>query len=487
MTVPLWSEQQLWSESPATETRAAAEPRTVTLVRLAGEIARAVGAIGMLAVEGEVHRPSTGRSGWTWFVLRDRAAQIEVKVPRANASRCRVVAGERVRVTGRLEWTPDRGQVHLVAEEVSPVGAGAIAALIAEVRARLGADGILDRPRRPIPLLPAVIGVVCGSEAAVKKDIQSVVVDRFPGYPLRFAETTVSGPGAPSAIVAALDVLTGHPDVEVVILARGGGDATSLLPWSSEEVCRAVAAAAVPVVSAIGHDGDRPLCDEVADLRCGTPSIAAAAVVPDRVVLVGRLDRCRDRVVGAVAARSEHARRQLGAVDTGSSLRRGMEVASGRLDSVQVRLGDLHPRRRLRACADRLDAVDVRRPIWQQLGRAAGRLDADGRHLRALGPHRVLQRGYAVVTGPDGAVLRRAADIAAGEQVGIQLAEGALLATVEGTLAAAPHTGPAAPLSGRAVEGTTAVAQTGPALERPGTAAPGRTVAPAKRPTGSQR
>jgi exodeoxyribonuclease VII large subunit len=137
-----------------------------------------------------------------------------------------------------------------------------------------------------------------------------------------------------------------------------------------------------------------------------------------------------------------------------------MEVASGRLDTVQVRLGDLHPRRRLQSCADRLAAVDVYRPVWQQLGRAAGRLDADGRHLRALGPHRVLQRGYAVVTGPDGAVLRRAVDVTAGEQVGIQLADGALLATVDGTLAMVPHTG---------------------------TADPGRTVAAAKRTTGSQR
>jgi exodeoxyribonuclease VII large subunit len=416
---------------PLWDAPAGSEARTVTLVRLAGEIARAVGTVGTVAVEGEVHRPSTGRSGWTWFTLRDRAAQVEVKVPRANAGRCRVVAGERARVVGRLEWTPDRGQVHLVAEEVSPVGAGAVAALIAESRARLAADGLLDRPRRPIPVLPRCIGVVCGSEAAVKKDIQSVVADRFPGYPVRFEETTVSGPAAPGSIVAALAAVVADPAVEVVILARGGGDATSLLPWSTEEVCRAVVAATVAVVSAIGHDGDRPLCDEVADLRCGTPSIAAAVVVPDRLALLERLRSARERAGGAVAARSGQAGTRLAAVDTGSSLRRGMEGAAGRMDRAAERLGDLHPRRRLTACRDRLTVVVPARPVWERLGRAAGRLEADGRHLAALGPHRVLRRGYAVVTTADGVVVRRAGDLAIGDRVGIRLAVGTVSARVD--------------------------------------------------------
>lgn len=419
MTLPLW------------DTPAAPQARTVTLVRLAGEIARAMSSIGLVAVEGEVHRPTTGRSGWTWFTLRDRAAQIEVRVPRAAAGRSRVVAGERVLVVGRLEWTPDRGQVHLVADEVSPVGAGAVAAMIAEVRERLDAAGLLDRPRRRLPLLPAVIGVVCGSDAAVKKDIESVVADRFPGYPVSFEETTVSGPGAAVSIVAALEAVVTRPGVEVVILARGGGDATALLPWSSEDVCRAVAAAPVPVVSAIGHDGDRPLCDEVADLRAGTPSIAAAAVVPDRSDLGARLEHARSRGAQALAARQEAAARRLGAVDTGVSLRRGQDRAVTRLERVGVRLGDLDPRRRLQTCRDRLAAVVPSRPIWEQLGRAAGRLDADGRHLRALGPHRVLRRGYAVATREDGRVLRRASEVMVGERIGIRLAEGSVSARVE--------------------------------------------------------
>jgi exodeoxyribonuclease VII large subunit len=268
-------------------------PRTVTLVRLAGEIARSVASVGRISVEGEVHRPTRSGGGRVYFTLRDRAAQVTVMCPRAKVSRCRTVAGERVCVVGLLTWVNERGVLLLVAEEVTPVGDGAVAALVADVRRRLEADGLLDRPRRPVPRLPAVIGVVCGAEAAVRKDIESVVSARFPGYPVDFAETMVSGPGAAMSILSALDVLVRRPGVEVVILARGGGDATQLLPWSDEELCRAVSGCPVPVVSAIGHEGDRPLCDDVADLRCGTPSLAASAVVPDRSALEGEVARLR--------------------------------------------------------------------------------------------------------------------------------------------------------------------------------------------------
>src|SRR6516164_3108334 len=287
-------------------------PRQITLVRLSGEIARSLGSVGRVAVEGEVYRPTTSRGGWVFFTLRDRAAQIDVKVPASHARRSRVVQGERVCVVGSLQWANDRGQVHLSAEEVTPVGAGAIAALIAETRRRLEGEGLLDRPRRPIPLLPALVGVVCGSDAAVRKDIESVVSSRCAGYPIHFEETTVTGPGAALSIVDALLAVAQRPGVEVVILARGGGDAPSLLPWSSEEVCRAVAACPVPVVSAIGHEGDRPLCDDVADLRCGTPSLAATAVLPDLAALGARLDARLTLAATAARTATDAGERRLG-------------------------------------------------------------------------------------------------------------------------------------------------------------------------------
>jgi exodeoxyribonuclease VII large subunit len=418
MTVPLFDD------------RASRTPRQVTLVRLSGEIARSLGGVGRVAVEGEVYRPTTSRGGWVFFTLRDRAAQIEVKVPSSAARHSRVVAGERVCVVGGLQWANDRGQVHLSAEEVTPVGAGAIAALIAETRRRLETEGLLDRPRRPIPVLPALIGVVCGSDAAVRKDIESVVSSRCPGYPVHFEETTVTGPGAALSIVDALLAIVQRPGVEVVILARGGGDAPSLLPWSSEEVCRAVAACPVPVASAIGHEGDRPLCDEVADLRCGTPSLAATAVLPDMAGLAARLDACLSLAAAAARTALDACERRLGAVDTRRALEAGMDRAGARLERAALRLAGSHPRGRLQACQARLDSVGWRRLTWERLGRAEGRLDAEKRHLHALSPQRTLDRGYAVVSGPDGSIARRAGDLAVGDGLRIRLATGALSAAV---------------------------------------------------------
>lgn len=374
-------------------------PRRVTLVRLSGEIARSLVGIGQIAVEGEVHQPKL-YPGSSWFTLRDRAAQIDVRVPAGAARRSRIVDGERVQVVATLQWANERGRLHLVAESVVPVGAGAIAALIVEIRSRLARDGLLDRPRRPIPLLPASVGVVCGTDAAVRKDIESVMAARCPGYPVVFEETTVSGPAAAIGIVDAIARLA-ERGVEIVILARGGGDAPSLLPWSDEAVCRAVAACPVPVVSAIGHEADRPLCDEVADLRCGTPSLAATAVLPDLAGLRSAAGTFLSRAAVALDGRLASATRRLDGSDTKRALAAGMGRAESRLERGGLKLAACHPRQRLGGAEARLASFDWRRPTGEILGRARGRLEADLRHLRALSPHRTLERGYAVVTGPD--------------------------------------------------------------------------------------
>ena len=428
-------------------------PRPVTLVRLAGEIARAAATIGRIAVQGEVYRPTRTAGGRIYFTLRDRAAQVTVMCPQAKVSRCRTVAGERVMVTGALSWVNERGQLLLVAEEVTPVGDGAVAAMIAEARRRLEADGLLARPRRPIPRLPDLIGVVCGHDAAVRKDIESVVDARFRGYPVRFWETNVSGPGAALAIIETLQGLAADREVGVIILARGGGDATQLLPFSDEELCRAIADCRVPVVSAIGHEGDRPLCDDVADLRCGTPSLAAAAVVPDRDKVIAELDGAQTAARMAVRRQLEAGATRLVAVDTGEAVRAGVALAAGRLSRVEDRVRVLHPRRQLAESArrlatvdrraparrtlqgarDQLSVVDWRRPAADKMRRSADRLAADARHLSALSPARVLQRGYAVVR-VEGTVIRRANQVIAGQPVEVQLAEGRLAARVEEVL-----------------------------------------------------
>ncbi|HEX4978903.1 MAG TPA: exodeoxyribonuclease VII large subunit [Acidimicrobiales bacterium] len=390
-----------------------AEVRRLSLVRLTSELARSLAGVGRVAVEGEVHRPSARPGGRVYFVLKDRAAQLTVTVPANRARRARAVDGERVQVTGRLEWLAARGQAQLVAEEVVPVGAGAVAAMLAETRARLAADGLLARPRRRMPILPRAIGVVCGTDAAVRHDIQSVVDDRFPGYPVVFREVNVGGAGAAGAIAFAIADLDRSDEVDVIVLARGGGDATQLLPFSDEEVCRAVCAAAVPVVSAIGHERDRPLCDEVADVRCGTPSLAAALVVPDRDALGRRLDEARVRATGLAERHVERARRRVAAVDRDRAVLAGLERARHRVETLAARLSGMSPHR----------ALDARKAT----------LAGHRRHLDALNPQRVLDRGYAIVREAGGAVVRDPDAVPAGSRIEVQVARGRFEAeTVDG-------------------------------------------------------
>jgi exodeoxyribonuclease VII large subunit len=407
------------------------QPRRLSLVRLAGEIARSLSGIGRVAVEGEVYRPQTSRAGRIYFVLRDRAAQLPVACPARNARRCRAVNGERVLVVGQLVWVNDRGQLALEAEEVMPVGEGAVAAMIAEARARLAAAGLLDRPRRPLPRLPRMIGVVCGAEAAVRKDIESVVAARFPGYPLAVEETTVSGPGAALSIIDALSRVSGRPEVDVVVLARGGGDATALLPWSDEDLCRAVAACGVPVVSAIGHESDRPLCDEVADLRCGTPSIAAHAVVPDRRALDAELAGLLDAAARSMRGRTDLGRDRLARAEVAGALAAGLERASSRLRHAADRVSWAHPGQAVQVSRRRLDALDWKRPLLTRLASEHERLGACRRHARSLSPQRVVERGFAVVRRQDGTVVRDPAQVRPGELVDLTVARGTVTARVE--------------------------------------------------------
>jgi exodeoxyribonuclease VII large subunit len=383
--------------------------RRLSLVRLSAEIARSLATIGKIAVEGEVHQPKARPNGRLYFTLKDRAAQVAVTVPAARTKRAWVVDGQRVQVTGVLSWDNGWGRMQFVADEVVPVGEGAVSAMIAEARARLRADGLLDRPRRRLPRLPESIGVVCGSEAAVRADIESVVAARFPGYPMVFREVTMTSAEAVMEGLRDLDLRQG---VDVIILARGGGDATQLLPFSDEELCRAICATTTPVVAAIGHEGDRPLCDEVVDLRCGTPSLAAAAVVPDRDALLVGLAATWARAEAAVVRRLDDATHRLAAVDRDRAVTAGVERAADRLQRAAGRLDLVHPRRRL------APATTV--------------LAAARREMEALSPARVLERGYAVVRrAEDGSVLRSADDASAGQRLDLQLASGRLAATVD--------------------------------------------------------
>ncbi len=409
--------------------------RHLSLVKLAGELARAVADVGKVVVEGEVSRPTTSGANRTYFVMKDRGVQINVVVPSSRQAYCRVRNGERVAVTGQLEYVVDRGQFQLVAAEVVPVGSGAIEAMIAETRARLRADGLLDRPRLGLPMLPRLIGVLCGTEAAVRADMEAVVASRFPGFPVRFHEVTVSGPGAVESLCAGLRTLENDSLVDVIVLARGGGDATAMLPFSDETLCRAVAACRRPVVSAIGHDGDRPLSDEIADARAGTPSIAAAMVVPDRAQLWDRCDRALSLSAERAISKTRGSSQRLRACAWDSVLDHRLERSHHRLELI-----DIH--RALTSCMNhahaKLGAISWKKGTDPLLAMADSRLATAKALIESLSPVRVLERGYAVVRTIQGVggvhgvgvVVRDAASVASGDMLEIVVAKGTLFASV---------------------------------------------------------
>ncbi len=378
-------------------------PRRLSLARLAVELARSVSSIGVVTTIGEINRPSRGQTGRVWFTLKERSTQIRVSVSAARARSAMIQAGEQVEITGSIVWLADRGEAQLEAISITPVGEGAIAARIAATRELLRAQGILDRPRRPLPLLPKLVGVICGTDAAVRHDIESVVVARFAGYPMRFLETTVQGPVAVDSIVNAIGVLDRDDSVDVIILARGGGDATALLPFSDEAVCRAIAACHKPVVSAIGHDADRPLSDEVADLRCGTPSIAAAAVIPSYGQLLADLNdqmAYASSIAQRVVTRLES---QLDRLDPRAVVVRTAERKSHQLAMLETRMVGCHPKRSVVQSELRLQLLHSK--------------------LNLLSPQNVLDRGYAIVSDHRGAV-RDASSIAADDVLRVVVSKG---------------------------------------------------------------
>ncbi len=402
-------------------------PRNVSLIRLVSEVARTVGTIGKVIVEGEVHRVTTSAAKRTYFTLKDRGAQVSVAIPSARQKYCHAKDGQRVIVTGQLEFVTDRGQLQLVASEVSPVGAGAIAELIKERRERMRADGLLDRLRLQLPLLPNMVGVVCGADAAVRKDIESVVTSRFAGFPLRFQEVTVSGSGAIESITAGLSILQADPRIDVIIIARGGGDATQLLPFSDEDLCRTIASSRVPIISAIGHDGDTPLSDDVADHRAGTPSIAAAMAVPEQHVLHARIDRALLDTRAYLERRMERSDNRLAQVSWHHAVDRRLERSQHRLG--QVAIDPVVARLSERATA-RLAGIDWHRGIQQHAAAASLKLGALIDRVEALSPARVLERGYAVVRTVDGIVVRDCDSVSVGDAMVVTLARGELTATI---------------------------------------------------------
>ena len=348
-------------------------------------------------VEGEVtelRRQERWQSVFLTLKDPEQGACLAVTMPRGqfDALRLDLANGERVHVYGRPELFEARGDFRLRALSIERFGLGDHLAALERLKQKLASEGLFDPGRkRPLPRLPRRVGLVTGNDAAAKKDVLTAITARFPPARLLVAETYVQGPRAATAIADALRAISEAPEIDVVVLARGGGSFEDLLPFSDERLLRAIAASAVPVVSAVGHEQDTPLSDLVADARASTPTAAARLVVPDQAELTARLERLRT------------------ALATGA--RRALERERRRLD-----LSRDHLRRAP------LLLVERRRAAVEH---SAGR-------LRALSPRATLDRGYAIVR-TTGAIVRTSSEVATGARVDVELGSGGFEATVEDT------------------------------------------------------
>ncbi len=358
-------------------------------------IARVLGRLHAVWIEGEVTELRRNEAWATVFLtLKDprTGATLKVTIARRTFDRLDLALeeGEAVQVEGRAELYELKGELGLRGSRIERVGLGGHLVALERLKRQLAAEGLFapERKRR-LPRVPRAVGILTGADAAARGDLVATIGRRFPAAKVVVAETRVQGKGAPAAIVASLHALAGHAEVDVVVLARGGGSFEDLLPFSDERVVRAVAATAVPVVSAVGHEQDAPLCDLAADARAATPTAAGALVVPDEVELRAALEACRRRLELGVRGLVE---RDLARVS---------------------RLGE-----RLRSAPGLL------------LERRRSSLDHCGARLQALSPLATLGRGYAIVRAGSEA-LRDAASVAAGDRLEIELASGGLGAVVE--------------------------------------------------------
>jgi exodeoxyribonuclease VII large subunit len=400
------------------------EPWPVRTVNV--KIAEWIHRLGQIWVEGQITQLSRRPGTRTAFItLRDPAADMSLTVtcpPEViDRSPVPLVDGTRVVMCGRPSFYTGRGTVSLRVTEIRAIGIGELLARIERLRQLLAAEGLFDsRLKRPLPFLPRGIGLISGRASAASRDVVAVAQSRWPGVRITVRDAPVQGPSAVPRILGELKILNDDPEIDVIVIARGGGSVEDLLPFSDEQLLRAVAACTTPVVSAIGHEPDSPLLDLVADLRAATPTDAAKRIVPDVDAELAGIATMRRRSAGALR---NWVLRQQHIVD-------GLRARPVLADP--MRLLDAH------AGAVERHRADIRRDITRLLEREDHRNEHLAARLATLGPAQTLARGYAIVQNldDDGRVARARTDLPEGAHVRIRVADGAVTAQVteqEGT------------------------------------------------------
>jgi exodeoxyribonuclease VII large subunit len=386
---------------------------------VARKVAEWIGRLGEVWVEGQVAQLSRrGGAATVFLTLRDPAADLSVPVTCAREVADRpgleLTEGARVVVRARPDYYIARGSFSLRATEIRAVGLGELLARIERIRRLLAAEGLFDAVRkRPLPFAPAVVGLVTGRESAAERDVLVTARRRWPAVRFAVEHCAVQGVSAAASVMEGLRRLDADPQVEVIVIARGGGSVEDLLPFSDEGLVRAVAACRTPVVSAVGHETDTTLVDHVADVRAATPTDAAHRVVPE----IGE----QRRLVDGLRARARHV------------LEVRLEQQRRWLEQVRSRPVLASPDRLLHGRAEEVSALRTRarRTVVHRVDGAARDLEHARARVAALSPAATLERGYALVQRADGTLVRDPGVVADEEHLTVRVAGGRLPVRVD--------------------------------------------------------
>ncbi|GAA2953560.1 exodeoxyribonuclease VII large subunit [Streptomyces enissocaesilis] len=381
-----------------------------------GEVSRLIGGwidrLGPVWVEGQItqlsRRPG---AGVVFLTLRDPSQDVSVGVtcfrqvfdPVADV----VTEGARVVVRAKPEWYAPRGQLSLRAAEIKPVGIGELLARLELLKKSLAAEGLFAPDRkRPLPFLPQRIGLVTGRASAAERDVLENARRRWPAVRFEVRNVAVQGVSAVAQVVQAVKELDELTEVDVIIVARGGGSVEDLLPFSDEQLVRTVSGCRTPVVSAIGHEPDSPLLDLVADLRASTPTDAAKKVVPDVGEELDRVQLLRDRALRTVQGLLDREERGLAHALARPAMERPHRMVEDREAEVDALV------------------ARSRRTLGHLLDRADSELSHTRARVVALSPAATLERGYAVLQRGGGAVVRSPGEVGPGDELRARVSEG---------------------------------------------------------------
>ena len=388
------------------------------LALLAQNLKNYVDKVPELWVEAQV-ASLNGRGGNVFMELKDLNEDFSFTLAlfgRAGSGLAAdVTVGARI-VTRAKPSLWKNGKLSLIGKEVYAVGTGNLHEQLQRLREALAAEGLFsDARKKPLPMLPNRVGLITGRDSDAEKDVIRNASLRWPGVVFEVRNTRVQGEGAAAEVIAALAELDAHPEVDVIVIARGGGSFEDLLPFSEEALIRAVAAATTPVVSAIGHEADSPILDAVADLRASTPTDAGKRIVPDISEETARITEARARLDRAV----------LGYV--------GMQM--NYIAQLRSRPVLTHPESSLLMRVEELSQLRERahRSVQHRLERESATLSHTLARVRSLSPAQTLNRGYSIVQDAAGAIVRDASALSAGEQITVRAVTGSAQATVTST------------------------------------------------------